>query len=219
MVRSLVARVLVILFAAAVLSGASHAATLNCSSISRLSELLPGGDSSDGCVRLDKLWSNFTYSITTGSFAPSAIMVNFLSVPNDVGQDVHQVTFLGGWNVPFTLSYTISVVGSPKTIIAAQNQGWYPFQTDNGEDLATTAGGVTVHATVGVPSPGIGTLPSPLTSVTVSHSYSPGTPAGSLFLFSEAFTQADPIPEPATYVLLRSSLMSLGWLGRRLRHR
>ncbi len=221
-------RLLVLMFGALVLSGIGRAAPVDCEDVARLSDFLTG-IAVDGCFQGDKLFSNFNYLVngqvpgSTNPFRPGRVQISFSFGVNTSGQDMHTIEFtpFDTWNVAFTLSYDVSIYQPqrPGWIMGADNQGTYPLPTGNG-DLTTVVdpGAWTAHSTPSATDPGPQYF-TPVLSVHVSHSYAPGSPTSNLEGFKETLTEQFPIPEPATYILMGSSLLGLGWLGRRLRRR
>ncbi len=213
------------------LSTSAKAAPVSCDDVARLRDFLGGGVAADGCIQQDKLYSNFSYVVngvtqtftSTGTFAPSRVGVLVTFGVNGLGQDIHTIEFgpLSNWTVPFSIAYTVSIypTSSVGRIVGADNQGTYPLPTGKGV-LTTTVnpGNWIVTATPAATDPGPQYF-APIESVTLRHSYAPGSPASNLEGFKETVTEQFPVPEPASYVVMGSSLFALGFVGRRISRR
>jgi hypothetical protein len=209
------------------LSVGASAAPADCLGITTLAQLLalPATGPNAGCQHQDKIFSNFTYSLSDAADVNATHV--FSTTPTF---DIHGWNFShqnGTWLTGFTLAYTVTIdtTVSPNQRIFIvkdqQNSGEVPNGTAV-SDVETGAFTTVNVNTNGSGSGGAETSQMSLPNVLSLRTTSTFTPGGGQLLsweqqwFEHAVT-VPTIPEPATLLLSGGALILVGLLRRRRR--
>lgn len=178
---------------------------VSCNTVQTMADALA---LSAGCYNQDKLYFNFTYSNPSGEVATDFVDVG--ARYRVVGaQDIHSLSFTGGWTTPFTITYNVRVL-DPELWI-----------TQLSLDFTTAPGNSPTVTQTSNPLPGAlvatwndrpaGTLTNGVRHLAVSIN---GTPNNFIDSVVSTYTQSA-VPEPATYAMLGAGLVALAYGVRR----
>lgn len=211
-----------------IMSSSLASATLaDCLSAHTLADLI-ADNSVGGCQHLDKIFSNFAYSLTDASL----VTANHDFTPGpDSTQSIHGWTFArtsGTWSTGFTLSYDISVdlANFPFQRIYAindqENSGFQPNTTSitDTETVTNPAGQTQIVVVTGGCATGCTESNqqnfSPLAaSIHTSSVFTPGANGQLISYEQQWFERSNAVPEPGTMALGGGALLLLGWFGKR----
>lgn len=212
-----------------IMSSSLASATLaDCLTAVTLQDLI-NDNSVGGCQHLDKIFSNFAYSISGDAI--NVDVTHEFTAGADSTQAVHGWNFArttGTWTTGFTLSYdvTVDTVNFPFQRIFAvtdqENSGLQPNTTSitDTETVTNPAGQTQILVVTGSCSTGClqsnqGNFSPLAASIHTSSVFTPGA-SGQLTSYEQQwYERSNAVPEPGTMALGGGALLLLGWFGKR----
>ena len=208
-------------------SSLASATPADCTLVTTLAQLL-ADNAVGGCQHLDKIFSNFAYSLSDASLVTAT---HEFTAGADSTQSVHGWNFArttGTWTTGFTLSYdvTVDTVNFPFQRIFAvtdqENSGLQPNSTSitDTETVTNPAGQTQILVVTGGCATGClqsnqGNFSPLAASIHTSSVFTPGT-GGQLTSYEQQwYERSNAVPEPGTMALGGAALLLLGWFGKR----
>ena len=178
------------------------------------------------CTQQDKIWSDFTTTLTGSELATLKSGTALFTLVNIGGMEEHTLAIRAPWeqDTTYALSYTITI--DPAALAATPDLSF--VQATGGVLFASSGGAATLTKTFtdqnDTPFPGLvadATNPSvdvptpiPTTAINVTDTFF--TDSSNVTGFANTFSETR-IPEPSGVLLIGSAMAGLGWLRRRSR--